>query len=88
MKTFNLFKAITLALACAGLAITTTTPAEAGVIKAHAGTTFVLTPAGGVGRPDCLESIGVASNATPGLRSVEIDGSGQFTEEKEVQRTR
>jgi hypothetical protein len=55
MKTFNLFKAITLALACAALAITTTTPAEAGVIKAHAGTTFVLTPAGGVGRPDCLE---------------------------------
>ena len=44
MKTFNLFKAITLALACAALAMTTTTPAEAGVIKAHAGTTFVLTP--------------------------------------------
>jgi hypothetical protein len=35
-----------------------------------------------------LPGIGVASNATPGLRCVEIDGSGQFTEEKEVQRTR
>jgi len=43
MKMFNLLKATTLALACIALAMTTT-PADGGVIKAHAGTTFVLTP--------------------------------------------
>jgi len=44
MKTFNLFKAITLLLGCAALAMTITTSAEAAVIKANAGTTFVLIP--------------------------------------------
>jgi hypothetical protein len=43
MKILTLFKTITLALGCAALAMTAT-PAHAGVVKGHAGTTFVLTP--------------------------------------------
>jgi len=43
MKKLNLFKSITLALACAALAMTNL-PAQAGVVKGHAGTTFVLIP--------------------------------------------
>lgn len=43
MKKLNLFKTITLALACAALAMTTV-PAQAGLLKGHAGTTFTLTP--------------------------------------------
>lgn len=46
MKKLNLFKAITLALGCVALAMTTI-PADAGVIKANAGTTFILTPVPG-----------------------------------------
>lgn len=63
MKTFNLFKAITLSLACAALAMTTITPAEAGVIKAHAGTTFVLTP-------EAFD----ANNGNPTLFTHTVDG--------------
>jgi hypothetical protein len=44
MKTLNLFKPIALALSCAVLAMTTTS-AHAGVLKGHAGTTFLLIPA-------------------------------------------
>jgi hypothetical protein len=44
MKTLNLFKSIALALSCAVLSMTTT-PAQAGVLKGHAGTTFLLIPA-------------------------------------------
>ena len=62
MKTLNLFKAVTLALACAALAMTTTTPAEAGVIKAHAGTTFVLTP------------VAFDANGNPTLFTHTVDG--------------
>lgn len=43
MKTSNLFKTLALVVACAALAMTTV-PAEARLIKAHAGTTFTLTP--------------------------------------------
>src|SRR2546422_5499403 len=43
MFKLNLFKSIALALGCAALA-TTTLPAEARDIRAHAGTTFTLTP--------------------------------------------
>jgi hypothetical protein len=43
MKALNLFKSIVLALGCAMLAMTTT-PADAGVLKGHAGTTFDLIP--------------------------------------------
>jgi len=43
MITSNLFKNILLAIACATLA-TATVPVQAGVLKGHAGTTFVLTP--------------------------------------------
>jgi hypothetical protein len=43
MKKHSLFKSIMLAFACATLAITTL-PANAGVVKGHAGTTFTLTP--------------------------------------------
>src|ERR1051326_1650436 len=43
MNTLKQFKGISLLLACAALAMTTA-PANAGVVKAHAGTTFDLTP--------------------------------------------
>ena len=43
MTKLNLFKSIALTLGCAEL-IMISTPAEAGAIKAHAGTTFTLTP--------------------------------------------
>ena len=43
MTKLNLFKSITLVLGCAAFALTSTR-AEAGAIKAHAGTTFTLTP--------------------------------------------
>jgi len=43
MKTSNLFKVFALALTCAALAMTAA-PAEARLVKAHAGTTFTLTP--------------------------------------------
>jgi len=43
MTKLNLFKLMTLALGCAALAMTTV-PAQAGVVKGHAGTTFTLTP--------------------------------------------
>jgi hypothetical protein len=51
MKKFNLIKATALALACATLAMSNL-PTEAGVIKGHAGTTFVLSPV--PGHPDQL----------------------------------
>ncbi len=43
MRTFSLFKTLALALHCAALAVAAI-PAQAGDIKGHAGTTFVLTP--------------------------------------------
>jgi len=43
MTKVNLFKSIALALGCAALAMTNL-PAQAGVVKGHAGTTFDLNP--------------------------------------------
>src|SRR5256886_17665752 len=43
MFKLNLFKSIALVVGCAALAMTTV-PAQAGVVKGHAGTTFTLTP--------------------------------------------
>ena len=43
MTKLNLFKSVALALGCVTLAMTTT-PADAGVLKGHAGTTFTLIP--------------------------------------------
>ena len=69
MKRLIPFKTFALALGCAALAMTTV-PAGAGLIKAHGGTTFVLSPV--LGHPEQL------NHSIDGVARVSIMGNCTF----------